>query len=188
MSKQQHASINNLLNSAVQDSRGAVRFSREQHVDSLYPPPPGLLESIGHHGSHNDKVRVSTDRGGNVVGTIVKTRLADLNVYSPGECFDWRVSLSTETPVQFEPNSQPVNVREKDRAVYRADTCRVDLTVVTSRQGNKQPSLSYELEIEVLDAPGLIAEGEKEERGEPNVFDEVLQSVLDTARLIIRNV
>lgn len=187
MSKAQHASINNLLNSAVRDSRGAVRFSREQHVDSLYAPPPGFLEGHGHHG-HNDKVRVSTDRGGAVVATIVKTRLADLNVYSPGECFDWRVSLSTETPLPFEPANPPVNVREKDRAVYRADTCRVDLTVVTSRQGTRPPALTYELEIEVLDAPGLIAEGEKEERGEPNVFDEVLQSVLDTARLIIRNV
>lgn len=36
--------------------------------------------------------------------------------------------------------------------------------------------------------PTLIAEGEKEERGEPNRFDEILQSVLDTARMLIRNV
>lgn len=187
MSKQQHASINNLLNTAVRDSQGAVRFSREQHIDSLYTPPPGFLEEHGFHG-HNDKVRISTDRSGAVVATIVKTRLADLNVHSPGEVFDWRVSLSTETPIEFEPTHPPINVREKDRAVYSADTCRVDLTVVTSKQGGKQPQLSYELEIEVLDAPRLIEEGEKEERGEPNVFDDVLQSVLDTARMIIRNV
>lgn len=192
MTKQQHASLNTLLNGAVQDGAGAVRFAREQHVDALYAPPPGLLESIGHAGGHghNDKVRVSRDKRGAVVATIVKTRVADLNVHSPAEAFDWRISLSTETPVQFEPAPAqlPVNVREKDRAVYMADTCRVDLTVVTTKQGSRPPALSYELEIEVLDAPGLIAEGEKEERGEPNVFDDVLQSVLDTARLIIRNV
>jgi polynucleotide 5'-triphosphatase len=50
-------------------------------------------------------------------------------------------------------------------------------------------SKSYELEIEILDAPALIAEGEKEERGDPdNRFDEIIQSCLDTVRLIIRNV
>lgn len=44
------------------------------------------------------------------------------------------------------------------------------------------------MEIEILDVPTLIFEGEKEERGEPNRFDEILQSVLDTARMLIRNV
>lgn len=51
-----------------------------------------------------------------------------------------------------------------------------------------RPTVTYELEIEVLDVPSLIAEGEKEERGEDNRFDEMLQSVLDTARMLIRNV
>lgn len=36
--------------------------------------------------------------------------------------------------------------------------------------------------------PALLAEGEKEERGEPNRFDEILQSCLDTVRMLIRNV
>ena len=47
---------------------------------------------------------------------------------------------------------------------------------------------SYEIEIEVLDVPALVAEGEKEEQGLPNRFDEILQSCLDSARMLIRNV
>lgn len=48
--------------------------------------------------------------------------------------------------------------------------------------------MSYELEIEIRDVPALIAEGEKEMAGHPSRFDEMLQSVLDTARMLIRNV
>lgn len=192
MSKKQHGSLNELLNSVVSGGGGVVRFARERHVDSFYT-------------SHNpegpsEKVRVTRDRAGHHVASVVKTRIADLNVHSPGEVFDWRISLNTETPVEFDEAGRPPGaVREKDRAVYTGDTCRVDLTFVRTHskghaaqaaQGQPQGegSTSYELEIEVLDAPRLIAEGDKEARGEPNVFDDVLQSVLDTARMIIRNV
>lgn len=48
--------------------------------------------------------------------------------------------------------------------------------------------MSYELEIEVRDVHSLVEEGEKEMAGQPNRFDEMLQSVLDTARMLIRNV
>lgn len=48
--------------------------------------------------------------------------------------------------------------------------------------------MSFEIEIEVVDVPTLVSEGEKEERGEDNRFDEMLQSCLDTARMLIRNV
>ena len=56
------------------------------------------------------------------------------------------------------------------------------------QDGTSQPQISFELEIEILDVPTLLAEGAKEERGEPNRFDEILQSVLDSARMLIRNV
>jgi hypothetical protein len=58
----------------------------------------------------------------------------------------------------------------------------------TQAPDGKRPAITYELEVEILDVPALISEGEKEERGEPNRFDEMLQSVLDTVRMIIRNV
>ena len=51
----------------------------------------------------------------------------------------------------------------------------------------KTSSNTYELELEILDVSALIAEGEKEERNEPNRFDEILQSCLDSVRMLIRN-
>lgn len=79
--------------------------------------------------------------------------------------------------------------REKDRASYRHQLVQVDLSFVKSRfTEDGKASQSFELELEVIDAPALIAEGEKEERGEPNRFDEMVQSCLDSARMLIRNV
>ena len=47
---------------------------------------------------------------------------------------------------------------------------------------------TYELEIEVLDVPFLISEGRKEQMGMVSKFEETLQSILDTVRMLIRNV
>jgi polynucleotide 5'-triphosphatase len=97
------------------------------------------------------------------------------------------------------PSGPPASTREKDRACYRHQLCQVDLTVVTTRvrlahiqcfladrqnADGSPPSLSYELEIEILDVPALLAEGAKDS----DLFDDMLQSVLDTARMLIRNV
>ena len=48
------------------------------------------------------KIRVSRDRSGRVIenGVIRKKRIGDVNVYSPREAFDWRVSVSTEEPCE----------------------------------------------------------------------------------------
>ena len=74
------------------------------------------------------------------------------------------------------------------------DTSQLVAKPINPTNRHEQPSdggpaiISYELEIEILDAPALIAEGHKEERGEPNRFDEILQSCLDTVRMLVRNV
>lgn len=47
--------------------------------------------------------------------------------------------------------------------------------------------MTYELEIEVRDAPALIAEGEKDAAGLPNRFEDMLQSILDTVRILVKN-
>ncbi|EIW68593.1 hypothetical protein TREMEDRAFT_31680 [Tremella mesenterica DSM 1558] len=182
MTKTQNQSLNRLLNSATESSLSTpfpIRFFRAQHVDSFHEMS----------GPGRGKVRVSRDKNGNVVegGCIVKNRIGDLNVYSPQEVFDWRVSVSTEEPVPL-PSGPAFMVREKDRACYRHQLVQVDLTVVTMRDDKGKPTLSYEIEIELLDVPTLLAEGEKELSGQPNKFDEILQSFLDTVRMLIRNV
>ncbi|KAL7423359.1 mRNA-capping enzyme subunit beta [Cryptotrichosporon argae] len=181
LNKAQHASLNRLLNSVVSSSQALppaarLRFSRAQHTDSF-------------HADRAGRVRVSRDRAGAVVpgGVVRKRRLADLNVVNPNGGFDFRISASVEEPAEM-PRGPEQMARDKDRACYRHQLCQVDLTVVTSRTSDgARPAVSYELEIEILDVPALIAEGEKEERGEDNHFDERLQSCLDSVRMLIRN-
>ena len=88
MTKARHQTLNSLLNQAVQSSLASsypMRFQRAQHVDSF-------------HETGREKLRVSRDRRGEVVDVITKKRVADMNVFSPQETLDWRVSVSTENP------------------------------------------------------------------------------------------
>jgi polynucleotide 5'-triphosphatase len=90
--------------------------------------------------------------------------------------------------------------RNKDRACYRHQLVQVDLTVVEAKvclgcdgtdiktKDGSPPSKSYEVEIEILDVPSFLAEGEKELAGHENRFDQILLSCLDSARMLIRNV
>lgn len=132
MNKAQHASLNRLLNSAVESSRHSstpLHFSRARHVDSFYSSSGG-------------KTRVSRDLAGNVVenGVVRKQRIADLNIFSPRGVFDWRISASVEEPAEM-PSGAPASSREKDRACYRHQLCQVDLTVVTAKVCIAEPGV-----------------------------------------------
>lgn len=46
-----------------------------------------------------DKVRVTTDQvSKKIVGIVQKVRVANLNVFSPGAPFDYRISINVEMP------------------------------------------------------------------------------------------
>ncbi|WVF70428.1 hypothetical protein IAT40_005218 [Kwoniella sp. CBS 6097] len=184
MHPHQYRVLNNLLNSAVQGSQqlprseGRVQFSRSKLNDSFY----------GLGGNRGGKVRVSRDREtGRVVegGVIKKKRIADLNVYCPNMPFDWRISVNVEEPYDM-PTGAPSMTRDKDRACYRHQVCQVDLTHVMSKpldDPNARSTSSFEIEIEIIDVPTLIREGQ----AGSDRFDEILQNVLDTARMLIKN-
>lgn len=65
-------------------------------------------------------------------GVIRKRRLGDLNIVSPREAFDWRVSCNVEEQVEM-PDGEPLSVRDKDRMCYEHQLCQVDLTFVTAK-------------------------------------------------------
>ncbi|WWD00125.1 hypothetical protein V866_007033 [Kwoniella sp. B9012] len=179
MHPQQHKTLNNLLNQAAQSSvnlapqQGRVKFSRSKLTDSFHGA-----------GGRNGKVRVSRSREtGEVVEVVKKRRVADMNVYCPGAAFDWRISVNVEEPCEM-PEGPPSMTRDKDRATYRHQVCQVDLTHVMSRETpQSRPISSFELEIEILDVPTLLAEGSTGS----DRFDEILQNVLDTARMLVKN-
>jgi len=95
MTKHQNMSLNNLLNSATQQSIQTphpIKFFRARHIDEFY-----------HHAGSSrggGKIRVSRNRDGSIVpgGVIQKRSHGHMNVYSPRSALDWRVSVATEDP------------------------------------------------------------------------------------------
>lgn len=99
---------------------------------------------------HKPRVRVTTDQRTNeVLARIVKCRVADLNVYSPRTCLDWRVSVNLEMNYDGDMSELiPIpdvgggsarrgggggsgsGHREKDRMSYRHLAYQIDLTQV----------------------------------------------------------
>ena len=64
-----------------------MECSHRKLVDSFY-------QSDG-----NDKIRVTRDEDtGTVLETMKKIRLGDLNIYSPKNMADWRISVNLEVP------------------------------------------------------------------------------------------
>ena len=85
------------------------------------------------------RVRVTTDeKTGDVLAKIVKTKVADIHVYSPRTLFDWRISVNAEVDFDIDMNDLVAvetrdgkGVRRKDRVSYKHTQYQIDLTQVT---------------------------------------------------------
>ena len=95
----QHAHFNALLNSLVSKTASSpyphsrVHYAHTKLIDSF------------HSGSGSQKIRVTTDeKTGAVKECVAKTRIADLNIYSPKRKVDWRISVNAETPGAYQPS------------------------------------------------------------------------------------
>jgi len=88
---------------------------------------------------HKAKVRITTnEKTGEELAKIVKTRVADIDVYSPRTLFDWRVSVNVE--MDFDVDVRDLVAvekrdgradRRKDRVSYKHLQYQIDLTQVT---------------------------------------------------------
>ncbi|WVQ76623.1 hypothetical protein IAR50_006296 [Cryptococcus sp. DSM 104548] len=186
LANQHHKSLNALLNRAVESQAslprdaGRIYFKRSKLIDSFY--------EVKEEGGGGGKVRVSRDKmTGEVVESVRKRRVGDCNVFCPQSVYDFRISVNTEEPCEV-PEGPPKIIREKDRACYSHQICRVDLTSVQTfaKPSDPQcrPSHSFELEIEVLNCQRLLAEG----NAQSDRYEEMLQNVLDSARMLVKNV
>ncbi|KAF9971997.1 mRNA-capping enzyme subunit beta [Actinomortierella ambigua] len=126
------------------------------------------------------KVRVTVDqKTGQVVpnGIVKKDRVADLDIYSPRNPFDFRISVNIEAPAQM-PTGTPQFERNKDRISYRHNHFKTDLTQVKRMDSQPRPGMyqmqrpmagagganpldmTHELEIEFVHPEELIRERE----------------------------
>lgn len=196
MTRKQHGQFNHILNYRVEDqaspsfSGKPVKYRHTRETDYFHPSPPGP------NGRHDRDVKVRITKvhpdknnpGLQVIkpppeGMVTKRRIANMNVFSPKQHFDYRISVNTETPMSTSPATQPTSSRFKDRVSYEHQFLQIDLTQVQTPNSNGKPP-SHELEIEFSDTAALMAEGAKEAADiRPNRYFEMIQVFLNTIRM-----
>ncbi len=93
---------------------------------------------------HRPRVRITMSQPPGATGAppvvkrrIIKSRIADFEVHAPSLAFDWRISISIESPfdgpddVLVKVNDAGSGDREKDRVSYRHLAYQIDLTQVS---------------------------------------------------------
>ncbi|KAJ1978896.1 mRNA-capping enzyme subunit beta [Dimargaris verticillata] len=202
MEQRQYQFYNDYFNQRVHDTHQSgyrdtpVNYVHTKEIDRFYPGESGP------DGKPGGKIRVTYDRKTDKVvnnGIVQKVRLANLDIFSPQTPFDFRISVSTETPVAH-PTTQCFLERNKDRLSYAYGLWNFDLTYVktspvhqdtndkrfrpypTSR-GNDRASTSFEVEVELRDPKRLVYEHSRLRRGDTrHQYHDIVQSLLDNVQ------
>jgi len=187
MSQAQHQHYNVLLNRLKESSdkpgpqSSPIAYAHSHLLDSFYAS------------ENREKIRVTrNEKTGDVVASVKKIRLGNLDVYSPKRAVDWRISVNVEVPVPH-PLGSPTHLRRKDRISYSHEEFVVDLTQVTSFGApGSQMEIIHELELEFANSRLLTAAAAR--RGDESVselersaFDELIRAFVNNARILARN-
>jgi len=132
-------------------ARVPMKYRHTKERDTFHEVPQRELQALPqlvlNSGNKKLKIRLTTDENGTVINKIIKCRVADLNIFSPGTAFDWRVSVNLEMPYTGEVDEKSGGIgggkgdgrggggeRNKDRMSYECldGKFTVDLTQVTS--------------------------------------------------------
>ena len=160
----QHKAFNQFLNEAVRQSnnrapnrkpRIPMEYKHTRETDTFYELtqagalalPPSIASGLNINPRHanKSKVRITTDqKTGKVLAKIIKTRLADIDIYSPRTLFDWRISVNVEMDYKgemtdlIEPQTRDGKQadRNKDRMSYKHLAYQIDLTQVAPAEVN----------------------------------------------------
>lgn len=137
---------------------------------------------------HKPRVRKTFDLNKNAAKEqIIKSRIADLDIYNPGADFDYRISINMESPWSgsaewLEPLDGGGKERSKDRMSYRHLAYQIDLTQVSHSDGRPK---EHELEVEVSE-PTLRRELENLRMNQPSKYESVVRGFLDNVRILCR--
>lgn len=212
MTEAQHRAMNEFLNKAFSESQNPkgrpvtphtipripMSYVHTHESDTFYELsqagilslPPSILQTINSRHS-KAKVRITTDqKTGNTLAKIVKVRLADLDVYSPGTEFDYRISINLEKNLEgdwhglVEPMARNVrrSDRNKDRVSYKHLAYQIDLTQVISPEAAQK---EHELEVEISTAE-LRKHGILLKDGQPNEFQKLVEGFVNNIRILAR--
>ncbi|PIG81680.1 mRNA capping nucleoside-triphosphatase [Aspergillus arachidicola] len=203
----QHRAMNNFLNEAVKMSmpqanpgRIPLSYTHKKERDTFYEISPSELPPVIRQNlnpRHKPKVRVTLDqRTGEVLAKIVKCRIADLDVYSPRTCVDWRISVNLEMNYEgdvshltvVDPGRGRGGERNKDRMSYRHLAYQIDLTQVAKSESPSKGEFEHELEVEIS-AAEIRRQGQLAIAGDPkNQYEELVKGFVDNIRILARAV
>ncbi|KAJ1667113.1 mRNA-capping enzyme subunit beta [Coemansia sp. RSA 1813] len=196
MTLQQHAAFNRLLNQRVDETRRSefrgsrIVYSHTKEIDHFYK-----IEGM--------RIRVTTEKdSGRIISVITKTKVADLNIYSPRTKLDIRITINEEKTLD-KPDTdliKPILERHKDRLSYKQDLWSFDLTQVVSPEQERGPVNPYalgppkttpavtthELEVEVARPEIWLAERAKVAANKPNHFHEITHIFLGNLRALAK--
>ncbi|KAL2827432.1 CYTH-like domain-containing protein [Aspergillus cavernicola] len=206
MTQAQHRAMNNFLNEAVKASmpqanpgRIPLSYAHKKERDTFFEVSPSDLPPVIRHNlnpRHKPKVRVTVDqRTGEILGKIVKCRVADLDVHSPRTCVDFRVSVNLEMGYEGDishltpaDTGRGASDRNKDRMSYRHLAYQVDLTQVARSEPSAKGEFEHELEIEIS-AAEIRRQGQLAMSGDPtNQYEDLVKGLLDNIRILARAV
>ena len=130
---------------------------------------------------------------------IINYRIGDLEIYNPGADFDYRISISIESPWEggnemlVRPGSDANNnnnnhanpntsERNKDRVSYRHMAYQIDLTQVSFPNSAKR---EHELEVEIS-TDMIRKELADLKAGRPARYEDLVKGFLDNVRILCR--
>lgn len=149
----QHESLNRLLNQRVTETNltgytgPKVEYTHTKEVDEFYDPKIRVTRDC--RNNHHPSAHIPPNK------SIVKEKLAHLDIHCPGRPFDFRVSVNVEKPVPLPPEHATPNFkRVKDRVSYSHQICQVDLTQVKSSEQNGIST--HEVEVEFRNSNELL--------------------------------
>ncbi|KAF2270948.1 mRNA triphosphatase CET1 [Lojkania enalia] len=205
MSLEQHKKMNNFLNNHVQLSkrlggmRADIDYKHIKEIDLFYELDqegfsqlPPLTQRMVGQSQTRQRIRITRDaRTGNILRQIIKHRIANLEISSPSNEWDYRIGINLEiqfpgsiqnlTPVIEGSKTIEEMQRKKDRMSYSwLGAFQIDLTQVI--QGSLK---NHELELEV-NADRLIEAADKIKKGEPNEFEALIGGMMNNLRILSR--
>lgn len=137
---------------------------------------------------HKPRVRRTIDEAtGQVKAQIIKSRIADVDIYNPSSDFDYRISISIESPWEGEPSwlsemTDGGHDRKKDRMSYRHMAYQIDLTQVSYPN---RPDKEHELEVEISTEQIRIHLANMREQ-RPSRYEDLVRGFLDNVRILCR--
>ena len=122
-----------------------------------------------------------------VKAQIIKSRIADFEIYNPRTAFDYRISISIESPWDGDLNwltetTESRRDRKKDRMSYRHLAYQIDLTQVSYPNTTDK---EHELEVEIS-TEQIRLELAKAKEGQANRYMQLVRGFVDNVRILCR--